>query len=273
MRVDLHLHSRHSDGTLTPQALVERAGRAGLSLMAVTDHNVLTGCLDLLSHPLPDGLTALSGIELDTVHAGLHMHLLGYGFDPYDPAMCAFAQETQYQLEDMSVALVRALTRGDDRVSLSDYFAYQQDRGEGGWRALHYLRAQGVTASLAEGMALYGRYGIDYAGFPFPDAARVCRRIHAGGGYVFLAHPGETFSALGPSELTELLDALRTAGLDGVECGYPKHSAEQIAFFSAYCQRHGLMMSAGSDCHGDFSGSPVGQTGLPCPLQLDRLLT
>ena len=56
MRVDLHLHSRHSDGTLTPQALVERAGRAGLSLMAVTDHNVLTGCLDLLSHPCPTGL-------------------------------------------------------------------------------------------------------------------------------------------------------------------------------------------------------------------------
>ena len=72
------------------------------------------------------------------------------------------------------------------------------------------------------------------------------------------------------------LSSLPSPGVDVYkrqECGYPKHSAEQIAFFSAYCQRHGLMMSAGSDCHGDFSGSPVGQTGLPCPLQLDRLFT
>lgn len=248
------------------------ASQAGVSLMAVTDHDALTGCLDLLSHPLPAGLSALSGVELDTVEGGLHMHLLGYGFDPYDPAMCAFVQETQYQLEDMSVVLVRALAAQGAGVSLGDYFAYQQDRSEGGWRALHYLRARGVTRTLAEGMPLYGRFGIDYADFPFPDAARVCRRVHGAGGHVFLAHPGETFRALPEGALTALLDALRAAGLDGIECGYPKHSAGQIAFFTAYCQRHGLMMSAGSDCHGSFSGSPVGRTGLPCPVDLDRLL-
>ena len=94
-------------------------------------------------------------------------------------------------------------------------------------------------------MALYGRYGIDYAGFPSPTRGRVPPHSRRRGGMFLARTPGRPSARSDPSELTELLDALRTrrSGWRGVR--YPKHSAEQIAFFSAYCQRHGLMMSAG----------------------------
>lgn len=100
-----------------------------------------------------------------------------------------------------------------------------------------------------------------YAKAGFVSAEEVIRTIHAAGGIAILAHPGDVNRRdlhIEADEMAKQMADLFSAGLDGGECFYPKHSDEETRLFAGLCREHGKLITSGSDCHGTFSGKPVG---------------
>jgi predicted metal-dependent phosphoesterase TrpH len=260
--IDMHVHSHFSDGTMSPEAILKRARRNHVEYLAVADHNILEGSKRLMQLADKYGVHVCSGVELDALENDQNIHILGYGMALDNRDFETFVRENRAKLDDISDQLIRKMVQMqvNDRVSLKDYREFSYDRNGGGWKALHYFMAIGMTATLHEGIALYDTYACSYSQVSFPTVATVCERIHAAGGIAVLAHPGVTLSE---EMLPAFLQQMLNSDIDGIECYYPKHSAEVTAMCSAFCRTHGLYMTSGSDCHGGFGRTDVGEMAMP----------
>lgn len=251
MFVDLHLHSCFSDGTQAPEQIAAVAKARGFSLIALADHNTCAGYPALREACGLLGVDCLPGMELDCRYDRYEIHILAYGFRMEEPLL-ALAGQCRHLLLEMSRDLVLRMEKDHPTLSLEEYDAWDYDPTLGGWKGLHYLLRKGVTQELTEGMALYAAYGCDYTDYPFPSAEEVCRVIRQAGGIPVLAHPCNWFDAGDQEGLRTHLDRLVEAGIGGIECYYPANSPEMTRFCRDYCQRKGLLITAGSDAHGDF---------------------
>ncbi len=259
---DLHIHTCYSDGTMTPEEVIKAAQAAGVGLLAVSDHNVLGGSKELcrLLAAGGSGLRWTTGVELDTRWGDYPLHLLGYGCDLEHPALNYAADRSAEIQEEANRQVISRLNAPG--VSLEDYDTFSYNRQLGGWKALHYFVAKGLVKHLWEGFDIYKRYGT--GPILFPLIRDYIDRIHAAGGMAVLAHPGEAISP-SPEEALPVIKQLVSLGLDGVECYYSRHSPELTEALLAFCRANGLLITAGSDCHGDFcgSGGPIGATHTP----------
>lgn len=131
-RADLHIHSLYSDGTLTPEEILALAAAAGVSHLAITDHDTLEGARRLAQLPIPDGLALFTGVELDALEDGLNYHILGYGVCLDDEAFACFVREEGELLEEVNRQLIQKLSADDARITLPDYDAFTYDRRLGG---------------------------------------------------------------------------------------------------------------------------------------------
>ncbi len=263
---DLHIHSCYSDGTMTPMEIVEAALQAKVSLLAIADHNALEGSRELTSLCANAGLSCLSAVELDSLHRTVDYHILGYNVDLEDTSFRNFVAHSRYCLDQMSVHLIAAMESAGEPVSLAAYINYNMPKNGGGWKALHYLMECGITQQLHEGFRCYDRYHITYGKAGFPNVEEVCQAIHRAGGYAVLAHPGKVIRNVSMSHFRAKVEDLLALGLDGIECYYPAHSDAVTKTCLAICQDHGLFITAGSDCHGDFQTTRIGETQTPLAL-------
>ncbi len=180
MYADLHIHSTHSDGSLSPEEIVREAVAHRVGLIAVTDHELATGSLEAEPLARRAGLGFIRGAEVECRQDGRFHHLLAYGVNFKDPAFSRLIGASRRSLDDMSVELVRRMAPEYPHLSVEDFDAFERDPALGGWKGLEYLMRRGVTNTLREGMKLYGLYGVTYedAGFPpsptpfMPFAAR-----------------------------------------------------------------------------------------------------
>lgn len=259
MIVDLHIHSTFSDGTLSPAQIVAEAVRLGVGCIAVCDHNVVEGSLEAAPIARAAGLKFIPGVEIDSILSGVDAHILCYGADFSDAPLRALIRHARARLDEMSDVLLRRMLPDFPSLDFGEYLALPHDPGQGGWKLLQYLRAKGVTRRLNDAIPFYDQYGVTYAAAGFASAEEVIQTIHAAGGCAVLAHPGVTF---GEAALSGTKAALEL-GVDGVECFYPKHSAQLTAALLNLCGRHSLSVTAGSDCHGAYGKSDIGQTRTP----------
>lgn len=250
--VDLHIHTQFSDGTFSPEQIVSYGKARGYGVLAIADHNRY-GAWDRFSAACREnGIIPVRGMEMDCLYAGLDLHVLAYQFMP-TPRLSELASHSAQLLLDMSDDLIQKLIPLFPVLSWESYQSYPFDRSLGGWQALHYLVHAGIISTPEDGMRLYTRYGCDYADYPFPPVGEVISAIHEAGGKAVLAHPGNWFSSLSRAELYQHFDALRSFGLDGIECYYPAHSSDFTVFCRTYCDQHQLLVTTGSDFHGSFS--------------------
>lgn len=250
--VDLHLHSCFSDGTRTPALVAQALAAAGIGIAALADHEGCGGCEDFAAACAPLGIRTLRGMELTCMHNGLVLHMLAYGFTPTGRVM-ELAAENRRLLLEMSRDLVDRMSADYPALSLEDYDRWDYQPTLGGWKGIHYLVRKGVTHTPEEGMRCYGRYGCDYSLYPFPTANQTVAAICQAGGQPVLAHPGNWFLELGQQELYRELDDLRALGIGGIECHYPSHGPDFTRWCVDYCKAHHLLITAGSDCHGNFN--------------------
>ena len=143
--------------------------------------------------------------------------------------------------------------------SLNDYMKYEYDNRLGGWKALHYLMSKGLTSSLKEGVQFYWKYGMTYDKSGYSTISAITYRIHAAGGYSVLAHPGELIDASDIKQFKNEVRRIISFGIDGIECYYPSHSEAVTQACIDLCNEYGLMITAGSDCHGVFGKTRVGE--------------
>jgi predicted metal-dependent phosphoesterase TrpH len=259
-RADLHTHSIFSDGVYTPDELCRRAKFAGLEVLSITDHDTMNGLDEKRAAAKKYGLSYVDGWEISAYEGHSKIHVLGYGCE------CGEA----YQ-RFMQARIEAAIARAEERVkklnalgipvTMEEVYARQADKSSP-IHTMHVARAAAEHLGITEG-EVYVRYlgrgkaAESIIGRPTPYQAIDC--IHASGGVAFLAHPGRIEAT--ETELETLVESYKDYGLDGIECHYTTHTAEQTEQYLSYARRYSLAVSGGSDTHWEDGarsfGSPV----------------
>lgn len=255
---DLHIHSYYSDGTLTPQEIIDIALTREIDIISITDHNELNGSRELMRLNKPKGFTCIPGVELDAMYCSTNIHILAYNVDLYDNDFIQFVNRNADLLEQTNIELIKRLSKDYNEITQEEYDRFLYDRRKGGWKALHYFQYKGIVTTLEDSFKLYFKYGSAYNKTKFPSVEDVIKNIHLAGGKAILAHPGRVFKSLTIEKLKETLDNLFLLGIDGVECYYPSHTKEQQNLFTNICKNNKIITS-GSDCHGDFEETEIGE--------------
>ncbi len=253
--VDLHSHSTASDGTDTPAQLVRKAKAAGLTALALTDHDTVAGIAEAQCEARKVGLDFLPGIEVSASYPrpGV-MHLLGYGIDPHSPELLALTNHLQAARHERNLFLIEQLNAVGIRVShdeLIDAAGGPEKAGVIG--RPHFAKLLFAKGYIPHVNAAY-KYYLNNAGrFRFdrrePEPAEAIAAIHAAGGVVSLAHPIQLHKQ-NFAQLACEIQNLAEAGLDGIECIYNDHRESFVAELKELCRRHDLLMTGGSDYHG-----------------------
>jgi 3',5'-nucleoside bisphosphate phosphatase len=246
--IDLHLHTTASDGTLSPDALVGRAADAGLTTISVTDHDTTAG-LDAARRACDARrMTLVNGIEITAVEQGRDVHVLGYFFDPASPRLVEFlaAQRADRlrRVREMGARL-DALGYPIDVDRMLAAASLQDGRSIGRPALADALVAAGHARSRDEAFErLLGTGRPAFVPRAGLSAADVVATIHDAGGIASLAHPG----IIG---LDSLVPRLASGGLDAIEVRHSDHPPAVEAHYRALASAHGLLVSGGSDYHGE----------------------
>lgn len=251
MFIDLHLHTYFSDGTMTPEEIVQIAKEKGLEAIAITDHNKVLAWPYLEKAAKKVGIIPIKGSEINCKYAGRVLHLLAYGFRD-EERLLSLIHQSDVEMLRMSDDLVEKLSQVHSNISREDYDQYAYDPRKGGWKGIHYLLERSITESLFDGFSYYKDYNCDFVDYDFPDIKVLCEAIHEAGGVAIVAHPGESFRGMLPEALAPVLEDLRLQGIDGVECYYPTHTEALTEVTEDFCKKYNLITTAGSDEHGEF---------------------
>lgn len=273
MRIDLHTHSHRSDGTDTPTQLVEKAAACGLDVVALTDHDSTTGWDEAQAAADRIGITLVHGIEVSTMLDGVSIHLLGYGFDPTDPALLAELGRILDGRDGRLPALVAKLAEHGMPVTVDDVIAQSGSAAASGRpHVADAMVAGGFVADRDEAFRdwLYddGPVYVERYGTPLSDAIDLVR---SAGGVTVLAHP---WARKGRRVLTpEVIEGLADQGLAGIEVDHNNHSADVRAELRALAVDLDLAITGSSDYHGTGKG-PEFHLGAntTAPDQYERLL-
>lgn len=251
MRIDLHTHSRVSDGTDTPTSLVMKAFEAGLDVIALTDHDTFGGVAEAQEAGRRIGVKVVGGIEISTEHDGRSVHLLGYGCDPFDKALNAELGRIRSGRTDRLPAMVAKLNAAGLEITLDDVMTAANGAPVlGRPHVADALVAHGYVADRDEAFELW--LGDDRPGYVHRYACPLERAIdlvHAARGVAVIAHPwGRGGQAVLPAPYLEGL--VREQGLEGIEVEHPDHDEETRSLLFEMGARLGLVRIGSSDYHG-----------------------
>lgn len=257
MKVDLHIHSTASDGTWTPAEVVEAALGVGLGAIAITDHDSVANVAATKILAEAAGLKFIEGTEICSTKDEFCFHILGYGIDIENKSLREILTHNEKLLTDKDDESVKLLIEQGWPLDFKEFLQYDYDRRRGGWKALAFLQDKGLCGDVND---FFSRiFTKEHAlGFPiFPSIKEVVDAIHSAGGVALCAHAASGFH--GPGLAATLLE-LGKEDFDGFECYHSGHSKEDTAALLNYCRQHQLLISGGSDCHGNFVPSrPLGK--------------
>ena len=257
MLTDLHMHSYYSDGTMSPREIVEDAKKRNVQLIAITDHNVLDSYTELKEAAEEFGIKVIRGVEIDARFEDIVVHILAYNFEDNEN-LFNLIHKAKNELLETSIELIKRMENDYENISSEDYEAYDYDKRKGGWKGIHYLFDRGITSELFEGVKYYGKYKCGHEYFDYPTVEEVVKAVHEANGYVVLAHPCNYYSSKNKEEILEKLEILKSLGIDGVECYYPANSDLMTNTCLEFCKDNNLIITAGSDGHGDFGAVSKG---------------
>lgn len=255
--VDLHMHSTASDGARVPADVVEAAARAGLAAIALTDHDTLAGVDEARAAGERLGVRVIPGVELSAMEGKEELHLLGLHLSRPAPIERELADFREARRERAG-RIVERLNALGIPVTVDDVLAQAAGGAVGRPHIARALVAGGWARDLRDAFdRLLGNGRPAYVEKRRLAIADAIRLIHEAGGIAVYAHPGA-------GATRARLEALRAAGLDGVEVRHPSHSAEDIARIGALADHLALLPSGGSDWHGTGEGPrTIGSMRIP----------
>lgn len=268
--IDLHTHSTASDGTDSPAELMAAAEDAGLTVVALTDHDT-TGGWAAAQEARPDGLALVRGAEFSTrARAGdrvASVHLLGYLFDPDDPAIVAEQERLRQERLHRGVAIVERMVAAGLPISVTRVLDIAGNAPVGRPHIGRALVDAGVVDSVDAAFAslLSGR-GPFYVPKVDTDLERAVELIGAAGGVSVIAH----CRARGERRVltAQRIGELAEAGLTGLEIDHPDHDAAARAELTEIAGKYHLVSTGSSDYHGHNKKLRLGQeTTAPASLQ------
>jgi len=245
--IDLHSHTNESDGTCSPAELVQEAVRSGVHVLGITDHDTFQGFDQAIAPAQAAGIELICGIELSTQLDGHSVHLLGYFLEPDGLSdFRGWVSGLQAARRDRNVRLARRLQELGIDITLEEAEA----RGRGMTGRPHFAKILVEKGYVRNMRQAFDEYLDESAkGYVFrhePTFAEGVRQIRGAGGIASLAHPIRV-----KSDVAAILPGLCEAGLNALEAYHSDHGPAETARYLELAHRHGLLVTGGSDFHGD----------------------
>ena len=258
MRIDLHCHSAASDGTDAPADVVRAAARAGLDVVALTDHDTTAGWDEAAAAARVLGVTLVPGMEISCQAGGISVHLLSYLHDPADAALLAETSRTREDRVGRARRMVE-LIAADHPLTWEDVVAQVTDDATVGRPHIaDALVARGVVASRDEAFAgILDSRSPYYVRHYAPGAADAVRLVRAAGGVPVMAHPRA--GRRGRVVSDEVVAGLADAGLAGLEVDHRDHLPAEKDALRGLARDLGLLVTGSSDYHGTGKLNAIGE--------------
>ena len=257
-RIDLHLHTRYSDGSLTPAEVVALAHQAGVTAMAITDHDIVDGIPHAMEAATKFGIEVIPGVELSSRWNGQELHVLGYCFDRQDPAFQDHLARQRRSRHDRNPQAVERLNALGLELSEDEVRAKAGSDSIGRPHIAQVLVDKGYVRDTREAFDRYlGEGAAAYVPRTLADTRDVIAWIRNAGGVPVLAHP--TWTRCEGEPLYRLCTCLKEAGLLGLEVFYSTHTRKQTSRYLELAKRLDLLVTGGSDFHG--AANPAIQVG------------
>ena len=241
MIVDFHSHTNESDGTLTPQELVDFMHERKVEIFSISDHDTLDA---YGAFQAPSGMRAITGIEINTTYRENEVHILGYGVRLDSPELNELITHNVAARVDRMHKMVDQLRRAGYGITIEAVMAeVGHARAVGRPHVGKALIRAGMAPDIEwafRNLLRTGKPG--YVPSLHVTPKRAIEAINAAGGVSVLAHPGRLKDRA-------LIDDIAPLGLRGLDVFYPLHDADDIAIFRAKAQEYELVMSGGSDFH------------------------
>jgi predicted metal-dependent phosphoesterase TrpH len=262
-RFDLQSHSTHSDGSLAAAEVVERAAQAGVELLALSDHDTISGVAEAIETGQRVGVRVVPAVEISAVDEGApigrELHILGYNIDhtgpPMTDSLVGFLADREKRTLRMRDGLREAGFELDE-TEIEQRIAAGKPIGRphlAGAVLSAPANAQRLAeeniddvGSLIRGYLIEGRPAFRLR--ETPTVAEAIEAIHAAGGVAIWAHP--FWDVKDPAEVLESIDRFRALGIDGVEAFYIEHDEPQTRLLAERCAELGLLSTGSADYHG-----------------------
>lgn len=259
--IDLHVHTKISDNSLTAEEVIKSAKEKGVTCFAITDHDTTKGLREAIDYGNKSGVGIIPGIEISAYDykRNKRAHILGLYIEPGHPALdylCASLTESRNRASREMVS--RLFAAGYD-ITWEEVQKYAEG-GNGVYKQhiMHALLDNGYCESIY--CELYKKLfrrgsgnepqGLAHIPLEYIDARAAIRAVREAGGIAVLAHPGQLNNYDAIDEWVEL-------GLEGIEVFHPSHSKEDINMSLKYAQKCNLVITGGSDFHGFYGEIPV----------------
>lgn len=261
IRADLHIHTRASDGDLSPDQILSLAQYCGLETIAITDHDTLSGAKDALNSAQKNSLQVIAGVELSIAYDPGTLHILGYfssfpsGFDP-------LLKRLQTAREVRLPRIIDKLNGLGIEITTSEITEMAEGGQIGRPHIAKVLIKNGSVRDFDEAFSRFlGKGKPAYVEKDRMTSSEAIEAILRFGGLPVLAHP---FTLnLVKDNLRAFIGGLARQGLQGIETFYPEHSRAQRKLFLEIAHEFGLIATGGTDYHGSgHNGMTLGASGL-----------
>lgn len=266
MPADLHIHTFFSDGTQSPEEVVEQAKKNGLTTIAITDHDVVAGIARAEQKGQEVGLTVIPGIELSTEAFDTEVHILGYFIDRNNQELLETITKIQKDRENRIYKICEKLKEVGIDLDPRKVFEIAGHKAAGRPHVARALIEAGFVSNFKEAFSKYiDFHGPAYVSHYKLSPEEAVKLVAASGGIAVYGHPAV-------SNCDQIIPDLMAAGLVGIEAYYGNHNKSQTKHYLKLVEKYGLLASGGSDYHGFSSGREIklGDFSIPDEL-VDKL--
>jgi predicted metal-dependent phosphoesterase TrpH len=257
--IDLHTHTNFSDGTDTPTELVNKALASGITTLAITDHDSISGWDEAISALRP-GLSLVPGAEISCQTTdGISVHVLGLLFDPNHVELMNTLSKTRENRHGRMEKIIARINEAGIDISMADVLEQLSDGATLGRPHLaDALVKKGVVASREEAFTQMlhnnSKYYVSHYS-PSPEVA--IKLIKEAGGVAVIAHP--MASHRGRVISSETFGSIINSGLDGIEVDHRDHTPDEKKELINLAKEFDLVMTGSSDYHGNGKLNLLGE--------------
>lgn len=243
-KADLHTHTTHSDGWLSVESLLRRAILHKLDVLAITDHDTVSGYHEALERNSKYGLRIIPGIELSAQYLEYEVHVLGYFFDTRNSRITEYVETLRNDRYQRCLRIVENLRGTGVDITMADVEAECKGDMFGRPHIAKALIKKKVARNFSHAFKDFlGNNSVSYEKKYYITPSDAVALIHQAGGIAVLAHPGY----LDDSSLRTII----SENFDAIEAIHPSHSLPQRQKFMDLAKELGIPWTGGSDFHGD----------------------